>query len=146
MPRSQNSWQRPLAQTDDFTNQIRSRDVAPFCRDRGRGGVDAGALCLPYPRAGAMRWLDPTLTNRLATRTSTRPPPVSASTPCPYSFGANGLYNYSIRLSKFIYFITYGRPGSFSLAFPLILRYNLIRACLLASTVGTLASPLSHTR
>src|SRR5579863_8626779 len=57
---------------------------ASSCRDRGRGWADAGALCLSScgydpsasPDAGRM--------HRIATRTSTRPPPIPTSTPCPY--------------------------------------------------------------
>src|SRR5947209_8299690 len=73
---------------------------------RGGGGVDEGALCLSWlgcdlvaPRASPL--------DRLATRTSTRPPPCPTSAPCPYSTG-NARYpirsSKIIRLSRLLYF------------------------------------------
>src|SRR5581483_202224 len=54
------------------------------CRDKGRCGVDEGALCLSswHSRNPVAHYQIPT--NRTATRTSTRPPPLSTSAPCPY--------------------------------------------------------------
>src|ERR1700730_8602420 len=45
---------------------------------------------------------DGTQANRIATRTSTRPPPVPASAPCPYRTRADVSRNYPIRLSNII--------------------------------------------
>jgi len=55
------------------------------CRDNGRRGADEGALCLSGVGAGHT-FMKPQR-NRIPTRTSTRPPPFSASAPCPYNPG-----------------------------------------------------------
>src|SRR5690349_2090654 len=39
------------------------------------------------PRTNTIRWHHKTRTNRVASRTGTRPPPLSASAPCPYRAG-----------------------------------------------------------
>src|SRR6266851_6276183 len=70
------------------------------CRDKGRSGVDEGAWCLSWWHVG---WSGFPEANRSHPHeTSTRPPPISASTPCPYRTQAD-LPNHSpSRSSKFI--------------------------------------------
>src|SRR5215469_57376 len=96
-------------------------------RPGGAGdGVDAGAQCLPWVQGDPCDWPDPdasrgqegkhkapllndvpaecvAMMHPMATRTSTRPPPFPASTPCPYNrTGADVVCHDLIRLSKFI--------------------------------------------
>src|SRR6266849_3028583 len=73
------------------------------CRDKGRGWVDEGALCLSWWHVIQLGYEHPpgtyaTQANRVATRTSTRPPPFPASAPCPYR---TGNAHYPIRSSTF---------------------------------------------
>ena len=68
-----------------FDNRMRGIYSVDFCRDRGRGWVDAGALCLSS--FGCAPFAPRNRPNRVATRTGTRPPPFPASTPCPYRTG-----------------------------------------------------------
>src|SRR5713101_6136332 len=68
------------------------------CRDKGRGGVDGGGLVLVLvgvrPGCSTKSPLA-----RVATRTSTRPPPCPTSAPCPYRTGTRA---FPIRLSTII--------------------------------------------
>ncbi len=68
------------------------------CRDKGRGGVDEGAWCLSSLGCDLFAPRNPQM-DRVATRTSTRPPPCSTSAPCPYR---TGNAHSPIRSSKFI--------------------------------------------
>src|SRR5579872_3366948 len=56
----------------------------PYCRDKGLGRVDVGALCLSSSGEENSASYHVTRQNLTATRTSTRPPPFPASAPCPY--------------------------------------------------------------
>src|SRR5216683_7384814 len=56
------------------------------CRDKGRGGVDEEAWCLSWLGCDLCAPRSPPL-DRVATRTSTRPPPCPTSAPCPYRTG-----------------------------------------------------------
>src|SRR6266478_8224687 len=53
------------------------------CREKGRGGVDEGAWCLSWLGCDLCAPRSPQR-DRVATRTSTRPPPCPTSAPCPY--------------------------------------------------------------
>src|SRR5579863_142555 len=66
-----------------------------FCRDRGQGRVDEGALCLSSfnARHQAIHHIFPI--NHAASRAGTRPPPIRPSTPCPYRTW-NGISGYSL--------------------------------------------------
>jgi hypothetical protein len=67
-----------------------------------RGGVGWMRGPCACPRGDATGWPHGTQTTRQATRTSTRPPPFSTSTPCPYRMQVD-LPNHSpIRLAKII--------------------------------------------
>src|SRR5260370_31463376 len=54
------------------------------------------------PRGHATGWPHATQTTRHASRTSTRPPPFSTSTPCPYRTEADVCHHSPIRSSTFI--------------------------------------------
>src|SRR5689334_20990074 len=72
------------------------------CRDKGRGGVDEGALCLSWLGDADPFASHNPLTKRGATRTATRPPLTLTSTPCPYRTGRDVFWYSPIRLAKFI--------------------------------------------
>ena len=72
-------------------NRVKRGRGLAFCRDKGRSGVDVGALCLSSSGVHnpAKHHTNPTESS--ATRTSTRPPPIPTSTPCPYRTEARTL-------------------------------------------------------
>jgi len=72
------------------------------CRDKGRGWVDVGALCLSSVGDDSSASPHGTRTNHVLTRTSTRPPPFSTSTPCPYRTGAGIPFHSPMRSAIFI--------------------------------------------
>jgi len=72
----------------------------PSCRDKGRSGVDERAWCLSW--WGCDRLASPNPDQRHASRTSTRPPPCSTSTPCPYRMQADLPTHSPIRVAKII--------------------------------------------
>src|SRR5205807_799374 len=103
------------------------------CRDKGRSGVDVGALCLSW--VGNHDPFEDHIprTNRGATRTGTRPPPFPASTPCPYRSAGRGRF---LVFPLSVGTIHSGRDQSALTASPL-------RLC---STVGPLpTNPLAST-
>src|SRR5258708_5190198 len=67
-----------------------------------RGGVGWMRGPCACPRGDATGWPHATQTTRHASRTSTRPPPFSTSTPCPYRTEADIPNHSPIRLSKII--------------------------------------------
>jgi len=67
-----------------------------------RGGVGWMRGPCACPGGDATGWPHATQTTRQATRTSTRPPPCSTSTPCPYRTQADIPNHSPIRSSKFI--------------------------------------------
>ena len=78
----------------------RGRCVPPPVGTRGAVGWMRGpGAC---PRGDATGWPHATQTTRHATRTSTRPPPCSTSTPCPYRTEADIPNHSPIRLAKII--------------------------------------------
>ena len=106
-----------------FTLQLRRAGICPlgrlrppvlmkFCRPNGvmevprpvgtRGWVGWMRGPCACPRGSATILLHGTQANRVATRTSTRPPPVPASTPCPYRTRADVSNHFPNRLSKII--------------------------------------------
>src|SRR5947209_11714400 len=73
----------------DMYERIRQYDNTPSPSVGTGGRVEWMWGPCACPRASAIRWLDETWVNRVAKRTGTRPPPISASTPCPYRTGAD---------------------------------------------------------
>ena len=75
---------------DDFCRpnrviiSIETLSARASCRDKGRGWVDEGALCSSSSGVRHSARHHEIQTNRIATRTSTRHPPIPASAPCPY--------------------------------------------------------------
>src|SRR5712691_8135946 len=69
--------------------RIDTRTLAPqaSCRDKGWGRADEGALCLSSSSSRHWASHHKFPPNRVATRTSTRPPLILTSTPCPYRMG-----------------------------------------------------------
>src|SRR5258708_4600682 len=67
-----------------------------------RGAVGWRSGPCACPRGEATGWPHRTQTHRHATRISTRPPPFSTSTPCPYRTQADLPTHSPIRLSKII--------------------------------------------
>jgi hypothetical protein len=67
-----------------------------------RGGVERMRGPCACPGGRAIRWGSLGHDGRPPTRTSTRPPPIPASAPCPYRTRANVARDSPIRLSKFI--------------------------------------------
>src|SRR5579859_5872859 len=74
-------WMYP--HPDEFCRPHQGMDVTSSCRDRGWMSGRVGALCLSFVRV-VIRLPQESQSNRVVTRTGTRPPPVRSSTPCPY--------------------------------------------------------------
>jgi hypothetical protein len=85
---------------DDCCRPHRGRCVLRPVGTRGAVGWMRGPCACPG--GDATGWPHRTQTNPAATRTSTRPPPCSTSTPCPYRTQADIPNHSPIRLSKII--------------------------------------------
>jgi hypothetical protein len=91
--------QAPIPNEFCRPNTVMKRGLRPV-GTRGCGeGMRGPCAC---PRGDTTMLPDGTPTNRAATRTSTRPPPIPTSAPCPYRTEADVSCYYPIRLSKII--------------------------------------------
>ena len=85
---------------DEWCRSNRGRCILHPVGTRGAVGWMRGPDACP--RGDETGWPHGTQTHRQATRTSTRPPPVSTSTPCPYRTEADIPNHSPIRLAKII--------------------------------------------
>jgi len=85
---------------DEWCRPNRGRCVLHPVGTRGWVGWMRGPCACP--RGDATGWPHATQTTRQASRTSTRPPPCSTSTPCPYRTQADIPTHSPIRLAKII--------------------------------------------